>query len=114
MLASILLVCIELFNIDPIAIGEASYYRNEEFGGKPTASGEIFDDIKMTCAMPTGEFGTYYLVTARNKAVIVRLTDRGPFVKDRIIDLSKAAMAKLIDLDEGVVNVTIYQLRRKR
>jgi len=92
----------------PVAEGEASYYRNQEFGGKPTASGELFDDTKLTCAMKEGAFNRYYLVVAETGAIIVRLNDRGPFVRGRVIDLSTAAMEAING--DGLVDVTIFSL----
>jgi len=70
----------------------ASYYA-DRFHGKRTASGKIFDMNKMTAAHKKLPFGTLVKVTneANGKFVIVEITDRGPFVKGREIDLSKKA-----------------------
>jgi rare lipoprotein A len=90
--------------------GKASYYRD----GKRTASGERFDPRDYTAAHPSLPFGTRVLVTnLRNgKSVIVRITDRGPHVRGRIIDLSFNA-AKLVDITtEGVATVKIVPLHR--
>ena len=78
--------------------GKASYYA-DEFNGRQTSSGEIFDMNDFTAAHKTLPFGTVVEVKnlSNGKTVIVKINDRGPFVLDRIIDLSKAA-AKQIDL----------------
>ncbi len=72
--------------------GFASWY-GWKFHGRQTANGEIFDMNKLTAAHKTLPFGTLIQVTnVRNDlSVIVRINDRGPFVEERIIDLSKAA-----------------------
>lgn len=95
--------------IVPVTEGVASYYTVES-SGTETASGETFRDDAYTCAMLEGEFGTYYLVVAESgKSVVVRLTDRGPYVKGRVIDLTKTAIREL-DPKNGLINVKVYQL----
>jgi rare lipoprotein A len=81
-----------------IAIGIASYYA-AKFHGKRTASGEKFNSKLMTAAHRTLPFGTQLKVTnLRNKkSVIVRVNDRGPHVRGRVVDLSRAA-AELIGI----------------
>lgn len=76
--------------------GQASYY-GPGFDGKKTASGEIFNQNAMTCAHKTLPFGTKLRVVRDDTgaSVEVRVNDRGPFVRDRIIDLSAAAGKKL-------------------
>lgn len=78
--------------------GKASFYA-DKFHGKRTSSGEKFDMNSYTAAHKTLKFGTLVKVTNKKngKAVIVRINDRGPYVKSRVLDLSKAA-AKSIDL----------------
>lgn len=78
--------------------GTASWYGGK-FIGRKTANGEIFTSQSLTAANKTLPFGTRVLVTNLNngKSVIVRINDRGPYVGDRIIDLSYAA-AKAIDM----------------
>lgn len=78
--------------------GIASYY-GKEFHGRKTANGETFDMNAMTAAHRTLPFGTIVRVTnlANDQSVTVRINDRGPFIKGRIIDLSYGA-AKSIDL----------------
>ncbi len=88
--------------------GMASYY-SDKFEGKTTASGELYRSSKMTAAHRTLPFGTQVKVTnlSNNKSVTVTVNDRGPFVKDRIIDLSKAAAVKLDYIDQGIAKVKI-------
>jgi len=59
--------------------------------GKPTASGEVFDEDAFTCAHRTLPFGTWLKVSFRSRSVIVKVNDRGPAAKDRVIDLSRGA-----------------------
>jgi len=74
----------------------ASYYA-DKFTGRKTASGEIFDNTKQTAAHRTLPFGTIVRVTneANGKSTIVTINDRGPFLKSREIDLSKAAFREI-------------------
>jgi rare lipoprotein A len=78
--------------------GIASWY-GPNFHGKPTSNKEIYDMNDLTAAHKSLPFGTYVVVTNLNngRSVTVRINDRGPFVKGRIIDLSYAA-AKAIDM----------------
>lgn len=95
--------------IAPVAEGVASYYTVAS-SGHMTASGELLRDNELTCALPKGEFGDYYLVVAESgKSVVCRLNDRGPYSKNRIIDLSKAAMRKL-SAREGLLKVKVFHL----
>lgn len=88
--------------------GKASFYA-DMFIGRKTASGVVFRQNKLTAAHKTLPFGTKVKVTnLRNgKTVKVRITDRGPFVEGRIIDLSKKAAERLNMINDGVVNVEI-------
>lgn len=70
--------------------GYSSWYGNE-FHGRPTASGEIYDQYAFTCAHRTLPFGTWLRVTFRGRSVIVKVNDRGPFIKGRILDLSRGS-----------------------
>lgn len=91
--------------------GIASWY-GPGFHGKTTSNKEIYNMNDMTAAHRTLPFGTYVMVTNLNnaKTVTVRINDRGPFVKDRIIDLSYAA-AQVIDMiDAGTAPVRIEVL----
>ena len=91
-----------------IETGLASYYGGK-FIGRQTANGEIFVANKLTAAHKTLPFGTMVKVTnlTNNKSVVVRINDRGPFVKGRIIDLSEAAAKKIDMMQQGVVKVEI-------
>ena len=92
--------------------GRASYY-GDYFHGRRTASGERFDVHKYTAAHRTLPFGTLVKVTnlINKKSVILKINDRGPHVRSRIIDLSKAA-AKAIDLMRfGAARVSIEILK---
>jgi rare lipoprotein A len=96
--------------------GNASYYANK-FKGKRTANGEKFRQHKRTAASLTIPFGTKVRVTnLRNgRTVKVRINDRGPYVKGRIIDLSRKAARRIGMLREGVVPVKLtYKQKRKR
>ncbi len=95
--------------------GKASYYA-DKFEGRKTASGEIYHHSKATAAHPSLPFGTRVKVTnlANNKSTTVRINDRGPFVKGRIIDLSKSAAKKLGYLKEGVATVKIEVLSKTK
>lgn len=90
--------------------GVASWYGgNDGFEGKPTASGEIYDSSKMTAAHRRLPLGTVVEVTnvENSKIVRVRINDRGPFVKGRILDLSRAAARALEILGPGTGTVRI-------
>lgn len=95
-------------NSSYVQYGKASYY-GSKFHGKKTASGEIFNKWDYTCAHKKLPFGTKLKVTnLRNKkSAIVRVNDRGPFIKGRIIDLSYAAAKKIDMVKDGVVKVKI-------
>ena len=82
-------------------VGLASYY-SQEFQGCKTSNGEIFDNSKLTAAHRTYPFGTIVKVTnlTTNAEVEVRINDRGPVKKERVIDLSFAA-AKTIGIDRA-------------
>lgn len=92
--------------------GIASYYA-DDFHGKKTANGEIFNKNDFTAAHKTLPFGAKVRVTnlSNGKSVIVRINDRGPYAKGRIIDLSEKA-GKEIDLDTtGTANVKLEVLK---
>lgn len=95
-------------NSEMVQIGVASFY-GDEFHGRPTSSGEIYDMSSLTAAHPTLPLGTLVKVTnlANNKSVIVRINDRGPFKKNRIIDVSYEAAKQLGFLNEGTALVKI-------
>jgi rare lipoprotein A len=88
--------------------GVASWY-GPGFNGNRTASGEVFDQEAMTAAHKTLPFGTIVRVENRDNGQVteVEINDRGPFVKDRIIDLSKGAARSLDMLGTGTARVRI-------
>jgi len=88
--------------------GLASYY-SDEFEGKVTASGEIFTQSGLTAAHRSLPFGTIVKVTnlENGKSVLVKINDRGPFLLNRIIDLSKTASQKLGFFSKGLAKVRI-------
>ena len=96
-----------------IASGLASFY-GKELAGNRTASGEIFDPEKLTAAHRTLRFGSNVRVTnlANGRSVIVRINDRGPFHKSRIIDISQAAARKIAMHSNGTARVQLELLPR--
>lgn len=88
--------------------GKASYYSKRATGAR-TSSGERLHHDSLTCAHRTHPFGTKLKVTnpANGKSVIVRVTDRGPFGRGRIIDLSWRAAKELGMLAQGVAMVSV-------
>ena len=88
--------------------GVASWY-GEEFRGKKTANGEIYDPDKLTAAHRSLPFGTLVKVTdlSNNRQVIVRINDRGPYKRGRIIDLSLGAARRLGMVKKGLARVKI-------
>ena len=93
--------------------GLASWY-GQEFAGRITANGEIFDPQLLTAAHRTLPFGTILEVTnpANGQQVQVRINDRGPFVGNRILDLSYGAARKIgmVDTGVGVVEMRVLKL----
>ena len=89
-------------------VGLASYYA-DRFQGRRTASGERYDRRAYTAAHRKLRFGTQVQVTRldNGRSVTVRINDRGPFVKGRVIDLSYAAAEALGMLRSGVVKVRV-------
>src|SRR5687768_16455349 len=88
--------------------GKAAFY-GDRFHGRKTANGERYDKHAMTAAHKTLPFGTVVRVTnmKNGKSVEVRINDRGPYGKGRIIDLSRAAAKKLEMIRAGVVPVEV-------
>lgn len=92
----------------------ASYYAGK-FHGRRTASGRIYDMNKLTAAHKTLSFGTKVKVTneSNGKTVIVEITDRGPFVRGREIDLSKKAFFTIASSSgAGYIKVTLEVLQK--
>ncbi|MBI1401982.1 MAG: septal ring lytic transglycosylase RlpA family protein [Porphyrobacter sp.] len=96
----------------PLGSGTASYY-GRKFNGRRTASGEPFDMGAMTAAHRTLPFGSLVRVTnlANGKSVTVRINDRGPFSRGRIIDVSRAAAEELglIARGHGTVELALVE-----
>lgn len=92
--------------------GHASYYSNE-FAGRRTASGEIFNPSAFTAAHRTVAFGTRVKVThlGNGREVIVRVNDRGPWGRGRIIDLSYAAAKQIGMHRSGTAQVKLSLVR---
>lgn len=90
--------------------GKASFYA-QKFHGRKTASGERLHQDSLTCAHRTYPFGTKLKVynPANGRSVIVRVTDRGPFVRGRIIDLSWRAAKELGIVAQGVATVFVQK-----
>jgi rare lipoprotein A len=97
---------------DGVETGVASWYGGE-FHGRPTSSREIYDMNDMTAAHRSLPFGTYVMVTnlENDRSAVVRINDRGPFVKDRIIDLSYASARVLGIVGPGTARVRLEILR---
>ena len=95
-----------------VETGVASWY-GPDFHGKLTSNREIYDMYDMTAAHRTLPFGTYVMVTnlENGRTATVRINDRGPFVGDRIIDLSYAAARVLGMIGPGTVPVRLEVLR---
>lgn len=91
--------------------GRASWY-GRKFHGSKTANGEIYDMHQMTAAHPTLPLPSYAKVTnvANGRSVIVRVNDRGPFLRSRIMDLSYAAAFKLGYVNHGSAEVVVEKL----
>jgi len=90
---------------------KASWY-GPKFHGKLTANGEIYDQMALTAAHKTLKFGTLLKVTnpKNGKSVIVRINDRGPYIGDRELDLSKGAAIELGLIYKGVASVKIQEV----
>jgi len=103
-------------NINNIRKGDEFYYvcsyYGKKFHGRQTANGEIYNMNKLTCAHKTLPFNTKLKVTNEdnNKSVTVRVNDRGPFIKGRDLDLSKAAAKKIGLIPHGVKKMKIKVL----
>lgn len=93
-------------------VGVASWY-GKKFHGNKTSTGEIYNMYAMSAAHKTMELPSYAKVTnlANGHSVIVRVNDRGPFVDNRIIDLSYAAASKLGYVDKGTARVKVERIR---
>ncbi len=97
-----------------VEFGKASWY-GKRFHGRRTASGEPYNMYDFTAAHRTLPMNTYVRVVNlnNNRSVIVRINDRGPFIRNRIIDLSYAAAKRLGMVKHGVADVKIQVLGRE-
>lgn len=106
----VLLINILSFSVLAQQKGRASYYSNR-FHGRKTSSGVLYHKDSLTCAHKTYPFGT--LLEVKNpkngKTVVVEVTDRGPFSRNRIIDLSYAAAKQLGIINQGVALVELQE-----
>lgn len=98
----------EIYSAKHSLKGKASWY-GKEFHGKLTASGEKYNIHRYTAAHKTLPFGTIVRVTniKTGKSVEVKINDRGPFIKGRVIDLSPKAFKKIAAISQGVISVKI-------
>ncbi|MEM9682785.1 MAG: septal ring lytic transglycosylase RlpA family protein [Pseudomonadota bacterium] len=89
-------------------VGVASWY-GKPYHGRKTASGQVYNMYQMTAAHPSLPFGTRVAVTNldNGRTVVVTINDRGPFVKGRIIDVSRKAASKLGFLNDGLTRVGV-------
>lgn len=97
----------------PIQHGQASYYHSR-FNGRRMANGQRFDPRADIAAHKTLPLGTVVQVTnlENGRSAVVRVTDRGPYVRGRIIDLTPRVAERLDMKEEGVVRVAVTPLRR--
>lgn len=89
-------------------VGIASWY-GKRYHGRRTASGEVYNMYQMTAAHPSLPFGTRVVVTnlENGRSAVVRINDRGPFVRGRIIDVSRTAASQLGFLGKGLTRVGV-------
>lgn len=94
------------YNAEDNRTSFASYY-HDKFNGRRTASGDIFDNSKLTAANRSLPFGTKLKVTnlRTGKSVVVEVNDRGPYHSARVLDLSKAAFAEIGNPARGTMPV---------
>lgn len=100
--------------VNALEYGNASFYSVKSNKGSITASGERLDDKKLTAAHRTLPFGSIVKVTnvSNNRSVIVRITDRGPFISGRVIDVSVAAAKSLGFVEKGVTKVKLERVKK--
>lgn len=105
-----LILSLLLISTSTFANGNASWY-GPGFHGKKTASGKLFNAKSLTAAHKTLPFGTKVKVTNKvnGKSVIVSINDRGPYVKGRVIDLSKAAASAIGMSGVGTVSLKVLK-----
>ena len=95
-------------SVAQVQTGKASFYA-DKFEGTPTASGEKYRHGKLTAAHKTLPFGTRVRITnlANNASVEVVINDRGPYVENRIVDLSKSAAEELGFVNQGLADIKL-------
>ncbi len=115
LLLSLLVFTCSIYSQENIIKGKVSYYANK-FHGRKTASGKRFDNTKLTCAHKTLPFGTFLKIInpMDGRFVIVEVIDRGPYIKKRIVDLSRSAFLKIGSLEKGILNVEIEKIDSKK
>jgi len=113
-LVSLLVFTCSTYSQETTLKGKVSYYANK-FNGRKTASGKRFDNTKFTCAHKTLPFGTFLKIInpINGRFVIVEVIDRGPYIKNRIVDLSRSAFLKIEDLEKGVMTVIVEKITKK-
>lgn len=104
----ILLVSLTSLQAQDEEFGLASYY-SDEFNGRKTAYGDTYDKEKLTTAHKKHPYGTILKVTRldNNKSVTVKVIDKGPFIRGRVVDLSRKAAEKIDLTDVGVAEVKV-------
>ena len=115
LLLSLLVFTCSIYSQENIIKGKVSYYANK-FHGRKTASGKRFDNTKLTCAHKTLPFGTFLKIInpLDGRFVIVEVIDRGPYIKKRVVDLSRSAFLKIGSLEKGILNVEIEKIDSKK
>ncbi len=106
-------LCFLLINLSSlqaqVEYGDAAYYADKYHLSSKTASGELYDKYKFTAAHRSLKFGTILKVThlENGRSVTVKVNDRGPYTKGRIIDLSRAAAEQIDLIEDGIAKVKI-------
>ena len=115
LLLSLLVFTFSIYSQENIIKGKVSYYANK-FHGRKTASGKRFDNTKLTCAHKTLPVGTFLKIInpMDGRFVIVEVIDRGPYIKKRVVDLSRSAFSKIGSLEKGILNVEIEKIDSKK
>lgn len=93
--------------------GLASYY-SDDYHGRPTAYGDYYDKDKLTAAHKKYPYGSKIKVTRldNNKSVVVTVTDKGPYIKGRVVDLSRSAAERIGLVADGVAQVKVELVSR--
>lgn len=106
--ASLIIIALTKISAQTVETGKATYYA-DRMHGRPTSSGTRYHRDSFYCAHRTLPFGTLVRVTDTNtgKSVIVKVIDRGPFGKGKVVDLSKAAARELGMLSKGVIRIEL-------